>query len=124
VRTLYGHSDWVYQVALSADGYFLASGGKDALVMVWELHTFKQLHTLNQHRAPVVAIHFPKNRAFLLTASLDQNINTWDLQTWKVIQQLQNNPHIQYLTLSNQSLYLAVSCNQSYIKIWLNNSLQ
>src|SRR5262249_33161772 len=36
VATLEGHSGTVYDVALSADGQLLASGGTDGMVRLWE----------------------------------------------------------------------------------------
>ncbi len=32
-----GHTDWVYAVAISADGRFLVSGGSDKSVRVWRV---------------------------------------------------------------------------------------
>ncbi len=36
-RTLYGHSRWIYAVAVSADGRKAASAGADGKVLVWDL---------------------------------------------------------------------------------------
>ena len=39
VRTLTGHSDWVYAVALSPDGSRVASASLDNLVKIWNAET-------------------------------------------------------------------------------------
>ena len=37
VRTLTGHSDWVYALAISPDGNLVASGSWNGEVKVWKL---------------------------------------------------------------------------------------
>ena len=48
VATLSGHGDWVYAVALSADGTKLASGSGDGTVKLWSAVDNKPLATLVQ----------------------------------------------------------------------------
>ena len=46
LATLRGHLDEVETVAFSGDGKLLASGGKDGVVKLWDVHTRKELATL------------------------------------------------------------------------------
>src|SRR5207237_166301 len=46
VRTLEGHKDAIYSVALSPDGTILATGSYDQKIKLWNLETGKELKTL------------------------------------------------------------------------------
>src|SRR5262249_54055922 len=46
LRTLVGHSNSVYAVAVTADGKHIVSGSYDRKVRVWELSSGEELHTL------------------------------------------------------------------------------
>ncbi len=48
VANLAGHSDWVYGVAVSPDGKFLASGSADGTVKLWNIADHRLLATLIQ----------------------------------------------------------------------------
>ena len=45
-KTLQGHADWVYSVAVSPDGKTAASGGWDGAVILWDLTEGKALRTI------------------------------------------------------------------------------
>ncbi len=51
-RYLYfiGHSSWVYSVAFSPDGKYLASGSIDKKVKLWSVESQKEVTTLQGHR--------------------------------------------------------------------------
>src|SRR5687767_8450928 len=53
-RTLRGHSDGIYTLALSPDGKLLASGGRDRTIKLWDLATGKEHSTLEGHEAMVL----------------------------------------------------------------------
>ena len=48
-RTLCGHKDEVYSVAVSPDSKHIVSGGKDMIVRLWCFHTGKLLFCFKGH---------------------------------------------------------------------------
>jgi WD40 repeat protein len=50
VTTLKGHSSYVYSVAFSSDGKYLASGSADKTVKLWSVESQKEVTTLQGHR--------------------------------------------------------------------------
>uniref|UniRef100_UPI00351CDFEC WD40 repeat domain-containing protein n=1 Tax=Frankia sp. CIT1 TaxID=2880974 RepID=UPI00351CDFEC len=51
LRTLTGHTDWVWSVGFSPDGSMIASGGDDRMVRLWDVATGRELRTLTGHTA-------------------------------------------------------------------------
>lgn len=45
-----GHTDEVLALAMSSDGKYLASGGKDRKVVVWDAQQFKWLKSFGGHK--------------------------------------------------------------------------
>jgi WD40 repeat protein len=50
LKTLAGHTNWIWSVAFSPDGSLLASGSVDATVKLWDVQTGECLKTLQPER--------------------------------------------------------------------------
>ena len=73
------HKWQVSCLEFSNDGLYLASGGWDKTVLLWDLRTLELSQRINFHKQPVTCISFqPKGRGFLATAAADQTIAIWD----------------------------------------------
>jgi WD40 repeat protein len=66
-------------LAFSADGQWLAVGGQDGLVRIWDVHTRCELHRLHGHDEAANAIAFSLNGRRLLTFGGGEGI-LWDLR--------------------------------------------
>ena len=49
-----GHTDNILSMAISGDGKFLATGGNDKRICVWNTSTMTHLKLFTQHRGPVI----------------------------------------------------------------------
>ena len=82
-RTLYGHRDSVRRLALSPNGRYLASGGSDALVYLWDVREGALLDTLVGHEQWVWSVAFhprPVGDSYLLaSAGNDQRVLLWEI---------------------------------------------
>ena len=104
-----GHSDEVLTLALSDDGRYLASAGKDRRVCVWDVEKGEWVRGFGGHRdtISVRALFHPTSRCFdtlraliyqaiafrkgtqqLYTASYDRTINLYDLSVMGYVQTL------------------------------------
>jgi ribosomal RNA-processing protein 9 len=52
-----GHFDDILCMAISGEGKFLATGGSDKRICIWQTSTMTHLKTFTQHRGPVM-VHF------------------------------------------------------------------
>jgi WD40 repeat protein len=83
---LIGHEDVVLCLAFSLDGSWLASGGKDSMVLIWQFKKDGQpvdpalFHEIWSHRRPVWSIAFSPDKNWLASASDDEgtNLHLWD----------------------------------------------
>jgi WD40 repeat protein len=85
-----GHTDWVYDLALSPDNKFLYSAGFDGLVKVWNLQTQKNVLTFNESKGGLVAIDLSKDGKYLCTGGMDKSLLIFDLETGKLFQKIEN----------------------------------
>jgi len=86
--TLEGHTDEILALALSSDGKWLASGGRDRVVCIWDAQSGTWLRSFGGHRDAISALVFRKNSAHLFSASFDRTIRLYDLAAMGLVETL------------------------------------
>ncbi|MDZ8228017.1 MAG: ribosome assembly protein 4, partial [Nostoc sp. ChiVER01] len=79
IKTLTGHSSWVYSVVFSPDGKTLASGSGDKTIKLWDVSTGKAIKTLTGHSSGVYSVVFSPDGKTLASGSDDKTMILWDL---------------------------------------------
>ncbi|OIW10114.1 hypothetical protein TanjilG_21951 [Lupinus angustifolius] len=85
-NTLSGHGGYVNTVAVSPDGSLCASGGKDGVVLLWDLAEGKKLYSLDANSI-IHSLCFSPNR-YWLCAATEQGIKIWDLESKSIVEDL------------------------------------
>ena len=75
----YRYSAPVNAVAWSPNGIYLASGGDDRMVHVWDIRTNKLIGTYKNHLASISALAWSPDNTRLVSGSLSPNVNVWDI---------------------------------------------
>ncbi len=92
------HSNSVFSLQYTPDGKYLLSGGRDALLRVWENELdFKMISSQPAHLYTINKIIFHPEGKIFATASRDKTIKIWDASTFdllKVIDTLKLGSHI------------------------------
>jgi WD40 repeat protein len=83
-----GHIAAVHALAFSPDGRWLASGGDDQLVLLWEIATGRVAGRLRGHTAPVRTIAFSPDGALLASGSDDETSIVWVLKSGEPLRRL------------------------------------
>ena len=81
--TLTGHSSGVRSVAYSPDGRYLASGGDDGAIKIWEVATGTELRTLTDHSEVVRSLAYSPDGRYLASGSQDKTTKIWEVATGK-----------------------------------------
>jgi hypothetical protein len=78
LRTFVGHSDRVCALAYSPDGRFIASGGEDGIIKIWDPLSGRELRTLRGHRGGILTLAYSPNGRLLTSACWDKTVKVWD----------------------------------------------
>jgi WD40 repeat protein len=75
--------DEMLAVAFSADGKWLATGGTDSTVRVWNLETRAAALELKGHTDWISGLAFSADGKLLASSSADRTARVWKTDTWK-----------------------------------------
>lgn len=76
-RIPHAHEGAITALAFSPDGFMLASGGQDGLVLVWQADTGELLQSFC-HGSPVEHLHWSPHH--LLASTSDVHLRVWFVQ--------------------------------------------
>lgn len=83
------HDNSVFALCLSADERFLFSGGRDALLKVWDIEQdYAKVSEQPAHLYTINSIALSPNGDYIATGSRDKTIKIWDAKTFKLLKVL------------------------------------
>jgi WD40 repeat protein len=126
---LKGHSDFVYSVAFSPDGKWLALGSGDHTVRIWDLETgSRELSSLTgpasrcwaKHTGWVRSVTFSPDGRYVLSGSDDGTVRIWDLKTGQTVATLQTSvgSRIFCIVVSPKGDMIIAGMSKGTIYIW------
>lgn len=127
IHTLTGHEGAVTAVAVSPDGFTLASGSTDKSVRLWSLATGELLHTFAGrslwfgagHRDRVNALSFSPDGQILVSASDDNTLKYWYLDQKQHLRTLEGNGWVvTTVTLSPDGQVLISGSGNGAVHLW------
>lgn len=85
VARITDHFAPVWRLHFSDDGRWLVTASQDAAAVVWDAESFEEEHLLLGHFDQVLEAVFDPVRSELATASSDETIKIWNLETGEVL---------------------------------------
>ncbi|KAK9074638.1 hypothetical protein SSX86_007236 [Deinandra increscens subsp. villosa] len=73
-------SKHILALAVSSDGRYLASGGFDRHIHLWDTHTREHIQAFPGHKGPVSCLTFRQGTSELFSGSYDRTIKIWNAE--------------------------------------------
>uniref|UniRef100_A0A7S2WJG3 Uncharacterized protein n=1 Tax=Mucochytrium quahogii TaxID=96639 RepID=A0A7S2WJG3_9STRA len=83
-----GHHDEVLSMSLSSDGRYLASGGRDKVVRIWDVRTDSEIDAFQGHQGAVSGLAFQLGKHMLYSGSNDRTIRAWNIDEMAYVESL------------------------------------
>jgi COMPASS component SWD3 len=110
VKTLHGHTNYVFCVNFNPQSNIIVSGSFDETVRVWDVKSGKCLKVLPAHSDPVTAVDFNRDGTLIVSSSYDGLCRIWDASTGHCMKTLidDENPPVSYVKFSPNGKFILV----------------
>jgi WD domain, G-beta repeat/APAF-1 helical domain len=117
-RVLTGHDGWVNAIAIAPDGSWLATGGSDAMVRIWDVATGQERAVLSGHRGRVYAVAVAPDGSWLATGGpRDKRVQIWDVATARQRAMLVSH-RVNAVAVAPDGGWLATGGGDGTVRIW------
>ena len=114
-----GHVDWVRALALAPNDRYLASGGWDQVVYLWDLATGRRLRSLPERVKGVSQLEFAPDGRTLATATEFGAVTLWDAALNEAVFRVQvGSGTARSFRFSRDGRYFATACDDGAVRIW------
>jgi WD40 repeat protein/serine/threonine protein kinase len=118
-KSLTGHSDTVWTVALSPDGNTVIGGSYDQTIMLWDFKTGERIRTLSGHSDAIRSVATSPDGKILASGSSDATIKLWDMETGALVGNLSGHSGpVWSIAISPDGKILASGSYDGTVRIW------
>ena len=117
---LTGHVGLLTEVAIAPDGTWLASGGEDGTVRIWDPATGQQRAALTGHDGAVRAVAIAPDGTWLASAGEDGTVRIWDPATGRQQAAVLTGPDgaVRAVAIAPDGNWLASGGDDGQVRIW------
>lgn len=119
VRELIQTDDEVLCLAVSGDGKWLASGGCDRIVRIWNTADWTLNQSIENHADWVFGVAFAPDNKHLLTCSRDKTAKVWDLEAKESVLTFPDHQNAVYSVTASRDGKLGISVGEdNQVRYW------
>lgn len=116
---LEGHAGQYMTAAFSPDGQWIAAGGQDRIVHLWDASAGRHVKQLHGHPHMIIRVSFSSDGQRLATLGIEGTLNVWDLRSEQPLRRIQvpQPPHwsLEYDPTGN---WLATGSQDGTVRLW------
>jgi WD40 repeat protein/uncharacterized caspase-like protein len=114
-----GHSMGVNCAAFAPDGSWLASGGSDNAILIWQTESGRQLRALHGHTGYIRSLVVSSDGQSLASGSNDRTIKVWNVAEGRELFTLSGHEGpIEALAFSGDGRWLVSGSSDKTIRLW------
>ena len=114
-----GHSSRVNCAVFAPDRRWLASGGADNTVRLWDVESGSELRALTGHNNWIKSVAISRNEEILASGSNDRTVKLWDVNSGRERATLAgHNGPVEVVLFSPDDRWLVSGSTDATIKIW------
>ena len=102
----------------SEKGIFLASGGEDGNIRIWDLMKKKSIATLQSHQAVIRSLSYSPEYQVLVSVGRDQALIIWDLQTYQVRRAMPTKETLESAGIMNDGRWAFAGGESGKVRLW------
>jgi len=103
--------------------YWIATGGDENLVKVWDLRKKKNFYTIPAHSNLISTARFaPVTGEYLLTSSFDGMTKLWSCRDWSLLKQLAGHEgKVMSADITPDEMHLVTASYDRTFKLWADS---
>jgi WD40 repeat protein len=102
------HESSVFSLVFSREGQCLLSGGRDAMLCVWDLvKGVKNTHKIAAHNLHVHGLSVQAEGQYFLSSSMDKTIKIWDLHDFSLLRVMDKERHQAHVNSINKIAWMS-----------------
>ncbi len=114
-----GHQHYINCLSASADGRWLASGGNDKRVVLWDAGSLQEERDLKGHSGEITCLDFSNDGTLLASGSLDKTVKLWSTADGKLVRTFSGNPqYVRSVSISPDQRFVAAADEGGEIVVW------
>ncbi len=109
----------IYAARFSADARFVAAGGNEDSVMMWDVWTGDLIRTFDGHTMDIEGVDFDPNERYIVTASSDNTAKLWEVTTGALVRTFEGHTSFVHCAeFSPDGKYVATSSADNTARLW------
>ncbi|NOT57750.1 MAG: WD40 repeat domain-containing protein [Deltaproteobacteria bacterium] len=118
-QTLSRHNSVGNSVAWSPDGNFVATGGNDGSIRIWDTKSGQEVRMLVGHRNAVRSVAWSPDGRWLASGSADNTVKMWEAQSGQELRMLVSHRNaVTSVAWSPDGRWLASGSADNTVRLW------